>query len=153
MDTREGIKSNYMIKANELRIGNAISWKDGWDGIHYGNVHALMRDMAAIGPKEVTGQGFMLYRGLEPIEIKPDLLEECGFEYLAWEGFLQFTHMIKNGIILRISDYGCGVFNYSKCDQNVRQHIASVKSLHQLQNLYFALTEEELTILVPSSNG
>ena len=38
------------------------------------------------------------------------------------------------------------IFNHSECDFTEMQYLTEVKFVHQLQNLYFALTGEELTI-------
>ena len=68
-----------------------------------------------------------------PIPLKPEILEKCGFIPTGLADFI-------NGEIelWQVNNE----FHYSVHDD---YHI-SINSVHQLQNLYFALTGEELTI-------
>jgi hypothetical protein len=68
-----------------------------------------------------------------PIPLTPELLEKCGFEYS--EGWYHRKISGLNLNILPNSDYHID-----------GEQIAPLKSLHQLQNLYFSLTNEELQI-------
>lgn len=111
-----------MIKANELRIGNWIIFPFG-------------------GNQKVTGDdiaNFDALGGVFPIPLTPEILEKAGaktvigeWQYSMNVGALKmnFRHNIE-----WYSELG-GIY--------LGGHI---QSLHQLQNLYFALTQTELTI-------
>jgi hypothetical protein len=110
-----------MISAKDLRIGN-------W----YKN-HSNTSPFAKIGYGHEIDY-VAVY--CDPIELTPDILVKCGFveddkwEYSKFD--LRFT--LKNGELIPDPYY---------TGQAVQ---VNVKSLHQLQNLIYALTNEELNI-------
>ncbi len=108
-----------MIQANELRIGNWV--KDAeYLSDNYMVVRMVSSDLDA-----------------RPIPLTPKILEKAGFRYK------NFTHNLnKLSICLPGNSYKDGrtYFN-SWC---IIEGIPN--SLHQLQNLYFALTGTELEI-------
>jgi hypothetical protein len=111
-----------MIPASELRIGN------------YLNIHG---DPAPIQ----IGWFYLIAKGdelppHEPIPLTPEILEKAGFVYD------KITHY-KNILMLAEGDNGFDVWVKHFGEGN---RINAVKHLHQLQNLYFALTGEELNI-------
>ena len=116
---RWGLKTKGTMKASELRLGN---WYD-----HHGT------------PKQVTPsviedvwEAKRIW--CKPIPITEEWLLRFGFEDT---GCLRF----KKGIwdVAFMSDSTI----YFRFDE---QNIAELKHVNQLQNLYFALTGEELTI-------
>jgi len=116
------------MKANELRIGNWVLNKNG-------RPIQIMRDMFGVVPL------------LEPIQLTPEVLEKCGFVpnaigQLAIEVLGIDTHLE----LITIDDGYCYVnlnqINEFGNSQNVA--IDRIRHIHQLQNLYFALTGEEL---------
>lgn len=129
-----------MIKANELRIGN-------W--VKYTNDQSLKNGLAntwvnvtddiikwAANPSENV---------YEPILLTPEVLEKCGFEK-TWKMYeLDFSDKL-------LSDRRYEFFCYEKDLPNCSYTLNSITAannfsfLHQLQNLYFALTGEELEI-------
>ena len=104
------------MKANELRIGNWVLSKDGR--------HIQMnRDMFGVVPL------------LTPIPLTPEVLEKCkGFEKDK-SGDYVFLNYYKIQRILKGYIWAYG-FSSAYC--------VELKYLHQLQNLIFALTGEEL---------
>lgn len=85
---------------------------------------------------------YTLIKNIEPIPLTPEVLEACGFEREPFISAL-YQNFIRNGsgdydgycLSLRYPNYpvylSCGTkFNF----------------LHQLQNLYYALTSQELQI-------
>lgn len=137
-----------MIQAQELRIGNWVmdrgnkKWQiDCWESSN--KVAAKMPYLGdVIG---MTMYGHPLTEDVEylnPIPITPEILEKCGF--------------------VKDNSYGHPTF-VEKYHVELNQHLSvtfihnewrvfdiapnlELNSLHQLQNLYFALTGEELTV-------
>jgi hypothetical protein len=125
------------IKANEIRVGN-------WLGssllkkttYHQVDTHFLRQLVFNSRDEDIPILPFFW----EPIPLTPKILKKAGFEpmnygdggffYEITHGDFTFTQGDKNGF--------CEVFLN---DTNLR-----VQYVHQLQNLYFALTGEELTI-------
>jgi hypothetical protein len=115
------------MQANELRLGNWVS-ESGW-------VHKI---------EKITLSDGEVFENLNPIPITEEWLLKFGFEcydtkvnpkpHKRWSKWLfnlniyQITYKKKNDIFLLIGTY------------------AEIKYVHQLQNLYFALTGEELQI-------
>lgn len=116
------------MKANELRIGNYVLTNT--TETHSMTVHTI---------GEMKGVSVLIngYReeDVSPIPITEEWLLKFGFEWL--------NHGLRLGnICLRqeISGYAIYLSNES---HNFK---IDLKHVHQLQNLYFALTQEELTI-------
>lgn len=105
------------MEAKELRIGNLVSWKDS--GKEF----------------KITLQS--LYEGAnldwKPIPLTEEWLLNFGYFKLDHNGSVHFV--VKGHII-----WLCN--NLIVCEKNG----VILKYVHQLQNLYFALTNEELII-------
>jgi hypothetical protein len=116
------------MKANELRIGNWI--KDGND---FEQVTIYHLDCLSIARCE-----------FDPIKLTEEWLLKFGFE--KWEAKFNMGSSSQPTV-----GWIHGKFNLYKSYQGIthEQHISMnnliCKSVHQLQNLYFALTNEELT--------
>lgn len=111
-----------MIQANELRIGNLVQSKFG---VHYVATPKMMLDI---------DKGVRKYFGAPLTE-----------EWLLNFGFK------KQGIYYFKDDFfGISDDLYEVCLWNDGEQIGykneNIKYIHQLQNLYFALTNEELTV-------
>ena len=115
-----------MIKANELRIGNYV----------YDNLKQLVIKMhSANGILNVENKP----SEYNPIEITEEILLKFGF-----------TQFLKNNYWYRIA-FGSKILNISISGnleiENINGNcinIGSIDYVHQLQNLYFVLTGEEL---------
>lgn len=129
-----------MIAANELRIG---SWVN-----HNGKPMKVLSVESDIDnnalPVMENGRDF--YRmsfdtdgDLQPIPLTPEILEKCGFELKKSDNWTEY----RLGIIgfdfnhSRLSGCHIGGEEY---------HYIEVSYLHQLQNLYFAITGRELEV-------
>jgi hypothetical protein len=127
-----------MIQANELRIGNLVLFK--------GEVDVIIE----IGQ---AGNGFCENNGyfnfdtgtIAPIPLTPEWLERCGFEYLSFDfGIANFFKLNDRFELIVVRE---GVkCEYERGSYYYEDEHCSIKYLHQLQNLYFALTGEELKI-------
>lgn len=113
-----------MIQANELRIGNWV--KDSFGYLVIG-VNAKVEFASAY----------------EPITLTPEILEKCGFDDFK-------SNVYGNDEYIEL-DLDGDIYNVFIKQINIDETIDSIlmhnqiKYLHQLQNLYFALTGEELT--------
>lgn len=73
----------------------------------------------------------------KPIPLSPEILEKCGFEEKDNHKNFQFKVYTKDDFTFN-TNHGWWYFN--------RNLDRQPKYLHQLQNLYYALTQNELTI-------
>ena len=141
-----------MIKPEELRIGNLVTLSEKGcndiiidfgselpksyfeDKIKYLGVRSISDEV------ELCGYGFDLdcynYSDLVPIPLTEEILLKCGFEKYnklsGHDGYLfngYFIHKDGSFTVLGSSLVLC-----------------KIKHLHHLQNLYFALTGQEITI-------
>lgn len=114
-----------MIKASELRVGNML-YKDG--------IVVTIDARSIFDIWDVSDK-------YDPIPLTPELLERCGFDDLRKEminvEFADKHHAINE------CDNGWTFYPFCTNDKDLEINITS---LHQLQNLYFALTGSELTI-------
>ena len=120
-----------MIAANELRIGNWVKSNNPHDGrfvkfkYFHEDLHVAFFYKEAIGAftKDIVG-----------IPLTPEILEKCGFDRNC-------ILKISQGVNIEWS-YGKEVWLTKEGE--VIYEFENTQHLHQLQNLYFALTNEEL---------
>lgn len=114
-----------MIRANELRIGNYV-WIDL-------NLPSL--DTHKIQAKDILD----IYNGVtvEPIPLTEEWLLKFGSKELKAKRGVLKEYVLKT-VRLELSNSHNFYYKNSK---------VIITSVHQLQNLYFALTQEELTCL------
>ena len=109
------------MEANELRIGNLVYDTKG-------NVNIIDLEAITYILKEPLNQ-------VKPIPINEEWLLKLGFE--ENEGWDNMVYFNKNNIhIYKCNNSDKEWFEY-ECE-------LLISSVHQLQNLYFALTNEEL---------
>ena len=114
------------MKANEFRIGNLAKYKDQIlriDNLVKGEVWNICRgDKIELIPLV----------NIKPIRLSPEILEKCGvkrYDECRWEFAQGYIVKHANGYFYHYYD-PCVIVDY----------------LHQLQNLYFVLTGQELEI-------
>lgn len=133
-----------MIKVNELRIGNLIYPRPNTEE------HVSVTDIDEYGSVGTTayfydgaGTTGATQNTAQPIPLTPEWLERCGFSqqgdwYLLEEG---------RGLMYSYDDDGSVYGFYIVTEYaNLTEWNPRPVYLHQLQNLYFALTGEELQI-------
>lgn len=128
-----------MIKANELRIGNWVNYNINGEQLHSGKITGIYntQDEPSRG---VIDYHYPLVFG-QPIPLTPEILEKAGFESVRWSmGSYNWVHRESKICFKRLKTQG-DVVRFM-----AHNRITHVTSLHQLQNLYFALTGEELNI-------
>lgn len=118
------------MKANELRIGNLVSNF----GQHCFVMNIYKDNKVELGYFE-DSIGFV--RSLDDIDIKPILLTE---EWLLNFGFEKLGAIVFQCDHFRLLEED-GIFYFHSA---VRK--TEIKFVHQLQNLYFALTGNELIL-------
>jgi hypothetical protein len=131
-----------MIEASELRLGNYILHKSG----------------VRILPVKCTFQHFELFaKGLTkdtfPIALKPDILIKCGFienkkYYLLPEAkeFILTLPVMGNNKNEVYAYLNSNKESYARATVNDLVISNNIYQLHELQNLYYALTNNELDV-------
>jgi hypothetical protein len=118
------------MESNELRIGNLVHDYDEEliivSGISYGDVYSLK-----LGETPLAR--------IKPIPLTEEWLIKFGFEE---DGINWYWFNTKD----RFTDYGyayntkTNIIEFNECE------LIGIRYVHQLQNLYFALTGQELNI-------
>lgn len=142
-----------MIKASELRIGNHVRWYYGDNQEVIGKVYAIEEDKIAISNWEQTdeggrGRGYMMLTGINPIPLTEEWMLKFGFKLksaLVYE-INMGTSMYRLKCILPKESACTPVVINDYPDGKNESVVRPIKYVHQLQNLYFAITGEELTI-------
>lgn len=125
-----------MIQANELRIGNIVSYLGKETEI----------TGTSIGYVSTLSSGSLSQNQIEPIPLTEEWLLNMGFTkefrgcFSIGTGFVIYVNVHNNVAGLRLNDFYAGTGGIIKS-------AVHLKNVHQLQNLYFALTGEELKII------
>ena len=124
-----------MIAANELRIGNLAYNQYGKIGTVWGfKVGDATHDFEHIVSFKELNVNSCYSRYIKPIPLTPEILEKCGFE----KGSIYFY--FPKFRIAKIENSDNWIILFSNSDLP----ICRFQHLHQLQNLYWCLTNEEL---------
>jgi len=117
-----------MMEAKELRISNFVEW------IHpsFKKYYFKVTDIGIAGINQYTNH-FRVYSELCGIPITEEILLKCGFKYDC---------DLVNSLCK------CGIwFNKKNMESTyLSQKLIKINYLHQLQNLYWCLCEEELEV-------
>ena len=134
------------MKSNELRIGNLI-----YNPVQKINIVA---DGGLIAMESMREKAVKDYKGFEPIPLTEEWLVKFGFEGVDYtcpeNGFITKNESFELEIdtysrIIVESDFSFGIESLDrKSDVIFKNDI--LDSVHRLQNLYFALTGQELEI-------
>lgn len=117
------------MKVEELRIGNYYKWYADGKYYYFQVDNAFFMDINVINNSE-------------PIELTEEILLKCGFELKG------IIFRINNGFSNQFDiNYSLSrdMFYYDSSKYGIYTEV-EIKYLHQLQNLYFALTNEELNV-------
>ena len=122
------------LRANELRIGNLVSRLDlGDHSLRVESVLELRKDkVLTTGPISVI----CLYSEIKPIPLSEEWLLKFGFD------------QIGSSVSYKIGEYCIDIRELNLFHFSIVGYltIAKIKYVHQLQNLFFALTGWELSI-------
>lgn len=131
------------MKASELRIGNLIMWDSEKTQIEI--ISEISK--GAIGLESDTDFDTLTPIGLfKPIWLTEEWLMKLGFEKLDENTAGCIWVIVRNDIVfddLKITQW------YKPNRPKFERRHFGIKYVHQLQNLYFALTGEELEIITP----
>lgn len=126
-----------MIQSNELRIGNMLHFPFTNEKVEVLGINAHVENFKIINSISFKKESNLYCEKISVLKPIP-LTEEWLFK-LGFEGSEIFKNSyILNSVEIYIQD---GLYWYDFGNDRVE-----VKTIHQLQNLYFALTNEELTI-------
>ena len=130
-----------MIKANELRIGNYILFKQFGKG--KGKIGQMKPgDFGRVGCDDPEESEY------HPISLTPEWLALCGL--VAGEiRFSYHTHISVRPYQTAIQGVFPGEWQVTLISAVPHPLGTRIKYLHQLQNLYYILTGEELQIKLP----
>lgn len=134
-----------MIDAREFRIGNWVEARDGKnksyvqvDGFLFWHFQLANAD---------GGQAIEI-NSVQPIPLTPEILESCGFGIKSLTNGVNYIPVPKLPrplIIVFVQDHFILSMRQDAFPELIDLQ-ARGSTLHQLQNLYFALTGEELQI-------
>ncbi len=128
-----------MIDKQELKLGNWVETTGG-----YAQVSELLEDTCSLSDGDIW-----LYADLEAVDLSPSILEKCGFEKHDASNQYWTHYVMKNGWRISIalhSEKSAGVKEGLVYWGDLESTMVELKSLHSLQNLYFATTNQELEI-------
>ena len=125
------------MKAEELRIGNLVTLS----GSLILTVYEIHED--CFYAKDIKEGSFKnTWSDLQPIQLSEEVLLKCGFENGGYDLLFWYNNDIElYGFNHLDADNYALLTSHLKEDVNVR-----IYYLHQLQNLYYALTGEELEV-------
>lgn len=135
------------MKANELRIGNIIKIGYGYPEKYTEHkIIAISPNDYGIAYDDDGDIEYIILESCKPIPLTEEWLLKFGFEKLN-NGWYSFYSLFGDGMFYQ--------FNYNveitkatieTSPTNETQLNNNIKYVHQLQNLYFALTNKELEI-------
>jgi hypothetical protein len=140
------------LKVSDLRIGNYVN--------NFNKVYSIRNEFVECFGLSFSGLIILNENDLKPIPLTEDMLLKCGFykdefkkESKNHSAFYSINHIDYKYSFAYADfrkDWGFYHSYTDACndeDNNKFDFIScGIKYLHQLQNLYFALTNEELTI-------
>jgi hypothetical protein len=116
------------MKASELRIGN---WVSSIYGMEFQVYPMYFKQM----PTDEKHN--LILSNWKPIPLTEEWLLKFGFERMKFFG-TNINYLLKEPICISTSDM---VVEWNKPNFIIKQ----IKYIHEIQNIYFALTGEELT--------
>lgn len=117
------------MKAEELRIGNLVQDRHSEE--------CGMIDIVVLGIIDA-----MENHSYEPIPLTEEWLVKFGFEKMDAFGWVKDFITLDESVAHYSFDMWRGTYSIEKCDMT--EIPQEIKYVHQLQNLYYALTGEEL---------
>ena len=120
------------LQNNELRIGNYIKFHNTITKVEGFSIWDNLIQSDNFAEREL--------KDFEPIPLTEEWLLKFGIDFTSEKEWYQLTFTIK-GLLFETASSMEG-FTYNLCFDNM----INIKYVHQLQNIYFCLCGEELTI-------
>ena len=127
------------MEAKDLRIGNYIDYETEREIVTMQTTYEYIR--------LIHNEN----KNFKPIELTEEWLLKFGFEKHGEYG--EYYRVFNKGLILDIEDTNNEFIVWAKIGDDILKPllkvgypISYIQHVHQLQNLYFALTNEELTL-------
>jgi hypothetical protein len=134
MESRDLRIGNYLIIDGVLvRVRSVYSFTNGSFKNNEGRVEAYRYD-SIFEPKKISAG----INRFEPIPLTEEWLVKFGFNFSGYNN--------EDKALYKIDDEVWIVKNIVTKQFYLNEYQLEIKHVHQLQNLYFALTNEELTI-------
>lgn len=121
------------MKVNEIRIGNYVKYNGVWAKVY-----------SIIGPYpeseyvrvELDCNGLITTKlsHIQGIELTPEIVQEFGFKKVMKRIFEKGSYMVSD-------IFG---WQFNTAGLNDSRLLTKINYLHELQNIYYALTKEEL---------
>ena len=130
-------------KEKQYRIGNLIKY----DGRVF-EIDSIAKEFPTLNTEEF-GIGVVDWNNIKPIPLTKQLLLKCGFKHVHTGWF-------------EINSFGSEFMHFNVCASGAVSVdnggdseivIADLKFIHQLQNLYFAITGKELELKTELKNS
>lgn len=134
-----------MINANDLRLGNYVYKVDSRTQQKVAK-QVFMIQPSYVSLEKQNGNPCDIHL-VEPIPLCPDLLNKNSFKLI--DGWFCSRNVIdKIGVGIKLNGEGSlFIVMSSVSNRDIEMPVeAKIKYLHQLQNLYFALTGKELKV-------
>jgi hypothetical protein len=133
------------MKANELRIGNYINY-GGALNIIIGIVSPSPQKRIELSDKYLVeinppDSFYVSVEDISPIPLSKEILEKYGFEY--WNMDIDCTDPADSYWVHKSNKFP-SINNLTWRVQNVPKKLKKLNYLHELQNLFFSYTGEEL---------
>lgn len=136
------------MKANELRLGNWIKYKNSYAKVENMSSRFIMDTSDYVGVRYTGGWYTMcVSTAFKPIELTEEVLLKIGFSkyndvinIYSFENESVIVIYAPDLKLLRIEDIKSDIL----IDRNVR--LNNVEYLHQLQNVYYLLIGKELEV-------
>ena len=131
-----------MIQANELRIGNtvAVNSQKAYSGEKYIRVQSISSESINMDFRDYN------LEDLEPVTLTHEILEKCGAKKVQYKK--NTVVYLLGELLFRLVDNACLL-----CIETIDDYNSSLYTitepliyLHELQNLVFAITKNELEI-------
>ena len=140
------------MEVNELRIGNYVKFYDPINGTNIYKVYRI-NDSGSVSLEDKGQLASCIVKNIEPIELTEEVLLKIGFE--DRKGYFNYSRVFGDDgdYCDSIYIYYCPKLNQFKFTHNIIKNIDlqimdlyNIQYLHQLQNAYFLLTNQEMEI-------
>lgn len=139
------------MEINELRIGNYVKHYDPINGTNIYKVYRI-NDSGSVSLNDKGQLASCTVEDIQPIELTDELLVKIGFEiqgryrkFTSYELVIRLSDSIVRIVYIVYND-GNPTIEIITFNEHNEYRNKDIKYLHQLQNVYYCLTGQELEI-------